>query len=512
MGYQECLLSIDVDDLIPRRKRRDSPDDVQGPRVANMRLREVTGVGARVLNHTRPLLPATFSSRNGASICQVTCPFESDSVHGVAPDVGEAVVTPDPQGVMAEDEAPHIGLVLGGRYQVVELIGRGGMGLVYKAVHTSIVDRAVAVKFLRPHLAVSLDHVDRFQNEIRVVSQLKHPNTIRVYDYGTTEENQLYLITELLEGESLTQILDDRGRLAPRRSVRIVGQVLRSLGEAHAHGIVHRDIKPDNIFVDHVHGEVDFVKILDFGIARVAGAADSAKGRTCVVAGTPAYVSPEAAQGFPLDTRSDIYSVGVLLYRMLTGRLPFQENDPEDMLLAHVIDNFPSVRSLAPDVPPALEAVVHACLAKTPEHRPQTAEVLQHELEAALQEEGRPERPVVHGMDAVPPRLRRRSSASRQGVGIAPQISSLDHTPDIAAEVVVATTRPSEPAAAPWPAPWPELESGDFQDALDHDPLDAVVLEEELTAWERASVRRFGALGWMTTVAGAVCLFGWLVA
>lgn len=281
---------------------------------------------------------------------------------------------------------PLIGAEVGGRFRVEALIGQGGMGRVYRALQLSM-DRPVALKVLRTRYAGDERRLARFRREARATSLLSHPNTVRILDSGETSDGNPYLVTELLEGRPLDRVLEDEPRLPADRAVRIASQVLRSLAEAHRNAVVHRDVKASNIFLCEVDGDKDFVKLLDFGVARFVDGSEDAHRitRTGFVVGTPSYMSPEQAQGLPVDARSDLYSVGVLLYEMLSGRLPFTGVSPLALRLAHAVDAPPPIGVEGDGVSRPLGLVVMTCLAKLPGDRPQSAEALRLALQGALQ-------------------------------------------------------------------------------------------------------------------------------
>jgi serine/threonine-protein kinase len=261
-----------------------------------------------------------------------------------------------------------------GRYRLKRRIASGGMGDVWVAYHPGL-KRDVAVKILRPdHLERSSSALSRFEREVRATAALMHPNTVRVFDYGTTEDGLWYYVMELLEGETLAQHVTRLGALSPARAVHMVGQAARALGEAHENGIVHRDVKPENLFVTSLGGEHDFVKVLDFGIAKVTSLDEGGMTDTGCVLGTPAYISPEVATGQVADARSDVYGLGGVLYFLLCGRAPFQADTPGALIFAHVHERVvaPS-RMLGRQLPADVEAVVMRALEKEPAARYQTA-------------------------------------------------------------------------------------------------------------------------------------------
>lgn len=260
-----------------------------------------------------------------------------------------------------------LGTVIDGRYAIREVIGAGGMGRVYLARQTSA-ERDVAIKVLAEHITADEGAVSRFENEARIVSQLRHPNTIQLIDVGRLADGRLYLVTEYLSGISLRDRLA-QGPLSPRAALRLVLQVCDALDEAHAKGIVHRDLKPSNLYLERV-GESELVKVLDFGIAKLAD--QNGLTLTGMVFGTPNYMSPEQATGAKLDRRSDIYSLGVILYHCLAGRPPFNPSAPHAVLYQHVHEAPPRFADLTNPVAisAALEELVLEMLAKDREHRP----------------------------------------------------------------------------------------------------------------------------------------------
>jgi eukaryotic-like serine/threonine-protein kinase len=275
----------------------------------------------------------------------------------------------------AEDNDPLVGQVIGGRYRVTQLLGEGGMGRVYLAeqqMGTNV--RKVAVKTLQAQFAKDPQVLARFHRECGTVSELEHPNTIQFFDFGQTPDGQLYIAMEFVQGESVSDALK-RGPMPADRAVGILAQVCGSLEEAHSRGVIHRDLKPDNIILTQRAGRPDFVKVLDFGIAKRSEAKDQAQEQKLtqqgMVLGTPPYMSPEQFTGKQLDARSDIYSLGVMAYEMLTGRLPFEADTPWQWATQHLTAQPLPFESLAAaaSIPQPVKATIIRALAKEPDNR-----------------------------------------------------------------------------------------------------------------------------------------------
>jgi serine/threonine-protein kinase len=275
------------------------------------------------------------------------------------------------------DPSHLLGKVIDGRYEILHAIGEGGMGVVYKARQTSI-DRMVAVKMLSSDLAKDRNWVQRFYNEAKACSRLHHPNTIRIFDFGQTREGQLFMAMELLEGLSLRQVIAQQSPIDPERVLKIVIQCCASLSEAHNLGIIHRDIKADNVFLIDLPGSRDHVKLLDFGVAKLM-MADEFATQVGVVFGTPEYMAPEQGRGEPLTPRSDLYGVGILAYEMLTGSVPFRDAVPTTVLQMHLKSTVPP---LPPRVPAAVQQLVMRALEKDPSRRFATAAAMLEEAQA----------------------------------------------------------------------------------------------------------------------------------
>ncbi|MEM9191051.1 MAG: serine/threonine-protein kinase, partial [Myxococcota bacterium] len=286
---------------------------------------------------------------------------------------------------------PLIGTTVAHRYHILERVGTGGMGTVYRAKQEGLA-RHVALKVLKKDLTWESDTVTRFQREAKAMSLLSHPNTVRVYDFGQLGEDQLFFAMELVEGEVLTAKIERDGPMEVRTAVRIARQILGSLGEAHSKGIVHRDLKPDNIILAQVEGDDhEVVKVLDFGIAKVIQGdreIDQLETQAGTVFGTPRYMSPEQAQGKKLDPRSDLYSVGILLYHMLSGRAPFLDDDAVVVMAKHIREKAPALRQLVPErpIPRSLNRAVAKAMEKDREKRYAEAESFSTALKETLRD------------------------------------------------------------------------------------------------------------------------------
>jgi serine/threonine-protein kinase len=279
-------------------------------------------------------------------------------------------------GGQPDPSDPWIGKVMSERYRVVNIIGEGGMGRVYLAEQQmGRITRKVAVKTLHPDLAADPLIAKRFNREAETVIRLGHPNTITFHDFGQTEDGTLFIVMEYINGESLAQVLK-QGPMAPKRIDNILDQICSSLHEAHEMGIIHRDLKPDNIILTQRVSQSDFIKVLDFGIAkRTELDADSLKmTRAGVVLGTPPYMSPEQFAGQPLDRRSDIYSLGIVTYEMLTGRLPFEARTPWEWATKHLsAQPLPFDHCSTAPIPERCCLAVHRAISKNVDDRPPTA-------------------------------------------------------------------------------------------------------------------------------------------
>lgn len=266
------------------------------------------------------------------------------------------------------DSDPLVGEVIDGRYRIVRALGHGGMGRVYYSEHAKL-NKPFALKFLLGDLTQNPEMVKRFQREANSSSRLNHPHCVSTVDFGETSNGLLYLAMEYLEGQDLAKVMRKDGPLNPKRAAKIARQICEGLAEAHSLGIVHRDLKPENIMLVRRGDDPDFVKILDFGLAKILEQNPEENGGTAltsmgIVHGTPPYMSPEQANGDTLDGRSDLYSLGVILFQMCTNRLPFEKPSAMEVMLAHVRQKPPMPRSLRPDLPISIEAMILRALEK----------------------------------------------------------------------------------------------------------------------------------------------------
>jgi tRNA A-37 threonylcarbamoyl transferase component Bud32 len=287
--------------------------------------------------------------------------------------------TPIPATPDAAD--PLLGTTLGS-FRLVKRIGQGGMGTVYLGQQTLIGSR-VAVKVLHEHLAGDPSLVARFYAEARAVNLIVHPNIVNIFDMNVVPPRRFYLVMEYLEGQSLAAAAP--GRMSAAAALPLLIQVCQALAAAHRNGVLHRDLKPENVFLCQREGPIPFVKILDFGIAKLFGGDSQAAQTTAgFIVGTPEFMAPEQATGEKLDGRADLYALGVIAYRLATGRLPFSGGGVTGVLLAHRDQAPRPPQELVPDLPPAWANAILRALAKRPEHRFQTADEFRMVLEAVL--------------------------------------------------------------------------------------------------------------------------------
>jgi len=314
------------------------------------------------------------------------CSTPSGSEQKYCPSCGFPIGT---LGVSRED--PFVGRSLPGGYHIVDLISVGGMGRVYRA-EQSVLGRTVAVKIVHPHLLSDDNAALRFLTEARAASQLNHPNSISIFDFGRTEQGQPYLVMEFLRGRDLARIVAEEGLLDFSRIVNVLCQVLSALSEAHELGIIHRDLKPENVILEPLRRGGDLVKVLDFGLAKLRTDPRAPRNVTSpgIVCGTPDYMAPEQGRGDQIDGRSDLYAVGVMLYQLLTGRLPYDADSATQIVLMHLTAPIPDPRQTAPqrNIPDSLAEVTMRAMQKEVRRRYQDAlefsDALRLALDAAL--------------------------------------------------------------------------------------------------------------------------------
>jgi eukaryotic-like serine/threonine-protein kinase len=306
-----------------------------------------------------------------------------------------AGLPPAPEAAMPPVFPDLVGRIIAGRYQIEDVIGRGSTSIVYRARHLELAS-SVAIKMLAPLGAAVADEAmhDRFEFEAQVLASMRHPNVITIFDLGTTDDGLRYIAMELLQGETLASLLRREPRLSPVEAVSIVCQVAEALGALHERGLIHRDVKPANLFVTTDGAAQRMVKLMDFGLVRALGgepaSGDGPRRRletqAGVILGTGAYMSPELIQGQRIDARSDVYALGVVTYRLLTGTLPFDDLDMPRLLARHITDPVepPSIRAPEAEIPSPLERALLRALAKAPEARPATARAFADELRAGL--------------------------------------------------------------------------------------------------------------------------------
>jgi serine/threonine-protein kinase len=293
-----------------------------------------------------------------------------------------------------------------GNYQVTSKLGEGGMGMVFLAEHP-VIGAKVALKAIHPRFARRVDIVSRFVNEAKVVNQIQHDHIVNISDFGTTRGGDFYFVMEYLPGETLSQRIARRGALPVPRALNIAVQIADALQAAHEHGVVHRDVKPDNVILVPRGETTDFVKVLDFGLAKLTDDAEPQLSGTGagLIMGSPEYMSPEQCEGrAEIDHRSDVYALGIVVFQMLTGRAPFNAPSYRNVLLQQLTASPPTARSLARDLPPEIDPILARALAKDPAARFQTMA----EFGAALRD------PWAFAPDPQPAKAKRSSDEDLQ--------------------------------------------------------------------------------------------------
>jgi serine/threonine-protein kinase len=368
------------------------------------------------------------------------------------------------------DPESLVGATLDARYRITGHVASGGMGAIFRAEHVYM-RKELALKVLRPDLSTLPDIAERFRREAEIAASLEHENIVRVSDFGRTPEGWLFLAMELLEGESLFERLRRAGPLAPQEAVGILVQVCRGLEAAHARGVVHRDLKPENVFL--VTRPAGLVKVLDFGIAKITDPGTASDTQAGIVVGTPEYLSPEQATGATVDGRADVYAVGLVAWRMLAGRHPFQADDARGLLMMQATRPVPPLTDARPDLvawPGLLAAVARACAKEACERHASAAE-LRAEFEACLgslemlpgvrASEGAPSRwttlarpaetlPLGDETATLVPELSLPRSAAPRATARARALALLRGHPILAAVAAVALVAPAAIVVARW--------------------------------------------------------------
>jgi eukaryotic-like serine/threonine-protein kinase len=356
-----------------------------------------------------------------------------------------------------------VGRTFLGRYETVRLLGEGGMGRVYLAKQIDL-GRQVVVKVMHDHITNDPNFRKRFERETLLMARFQHPYVITLYDASLNDPEGPCIVMEYIRGVTLDTLLQRNNRLGAPRIARLLGQLCEALFAAHQEGIIHRDLKPANLMVVDADSPYEKIKVMDFGLAKLVNASPTRQGLRSSVTnsdfavGTPGYISPEQVRGADVDHRSDLYSVGVILFELLTGRLPFTGAETMDVLLAHATLPPPSFAEVGASVwvPPAIESVVQRCLAKDPNDRPSTARELAEMYDAALAVD-------AHAHESVP-------------------------------QPYVATAPPrSEPQATPPPQPSPV--------DPDHDPR---MIVHHVEAWMPETIASYKLRGFVDDVGGEV--------
>ena len=287
----------------------------------------------------------------------------------------------------ADSEAPYsdlIGKTIDKKYLIQSVLGEGGMAVVYRAHHVQM-ERTVVIKVMQGWLLSNRNSVERFERECKLTAKLNHPNIVSVYDVGLINGKEPYLVMEYIKGESLADKIHNSGALPYATTANIIIQICRGLQEAHTSGIIHRDLKPDNVLLQHKSDRPDWVKIVDFGISNfVHGSKKLTK--TGRMVGTPEYIAPEQLKDRPIDMRTDLYGIGIMMFEMLTGRVPFDGESAESILMKHLLEDAPTMAEVRPELAEnnLFQPIVDKLLKKNPDDRYQTATELRLDVEHAL--------------------------------------------------------------------------------------------------------------------------------
>ncbi|MBL8912600.1 MAG: serine/threonine protein kinase [Archangium sp.] len=357
---------------------------------------------------------------------------------------------------MAERERvsdPLIGMQLGD-YVIEEVVGRGGMGIVYRAVHP-LIGRKVAIKVLRPEIAEDPEQASRFLKEAQALSAVKHRGVIDIISFGKLPDGRQYMVMEFLKGESLDGVVAREAPLSVSRAMGFIDEVLDALSAAHKAGVVHRDIKPANVFLLLQSNGTRVVKLVDFGLARQAPLGDLSRpgARTSLMAGTPEYFSPEQARGLAATPRSDLYAVGVMTFELLTGRLPFEAESPVKLLELHLKKEPPRASSFMGSVPASVDALIESLLAKDPAERPRSADLARTAVQRIIRELRTQETSV-----AAPPLAARREAAAPHTDRVAVKKSRAPLMAALAVALVAVVGAVGWRSLTPTPTPLPEGE------------------------------------------------------
>lgn len=402
-----------------------------------------------------PSVIAYAAHANGAAAAPALTP-DGDEItrvrSSVSPNAG-ATIGESPSAHRADAKTvtgdPLIGCTIEGKYRIDAKIGAGGMGSVYRA-HRLMIGDDVAVKILHPEHVSQPDATERFRREAQAAARLKHPNAVSIYDFGVTSGGLVYLVMELVEGQSLREIIKRQGPLTPSAAADVISQVCAALDEAHRQHIVHRDLKPDNIVVQPMINGLR-VKVLDFGIAKLRDLTAGNLTQTGSVMGTPHYMSPEQCLGEEIDSRSDLYSLGIVLYEMLAGVVPFNSPMSTAVVVQHVNQTPPPLRSMNVSISPAVETVVMRALAKQPGERPQTAAVFAQELSSAVAPPTAA--PVAHQQATPPPTFAMPGSGLGHAGAISPAPTVVLRTPVSGSASYGGPTSPLTPPYTTHPQP-----------------------------------------------------------
>lgn len=278
-----------------------------------------------------------------------------------------------------------IGKVIDNKYLIQSMLGEGGMAVVYKAHHT-IMERTVVIKVMHGWLLANEKSIERFQRECKVTAKLSHPNIVTVFDVGMLGQKAPYLVMEFIKGEALADKIHRQGPLSFSTTANIIIQMCRGLQEAHNHGVIHRDLKPDNVLLQDKSDRPDWVKIVDFGISHIVHESGKRLTKTGRMVGTPEYIAPEQLKDKPMDMRTDLYALGIMIYEMLTGHVPFEGESAESILMKHLMDDPPPMSKYKPEFKEGtpFDNIVIKLLQKDPDARYQTATELRLDVEQTL--------------------------------------------------------------------------------------------------------------------------------